>query len=150
VLSVEALAHQAGRQARARLTEVFPGPAELCASGPEGRFAHQLIVPLIRQQPAAGPERADAAGTGRAPAAVPAPRPPQVPADPAHSAPAHAAGAAVRPQAMPAVQRFLPGSDWLYLKLFAGAATSDMVLRRAAPVLAGALASSAADQWFFI
>ncbi|MGE5137776.1 MAG: thiopeptide-type bacteriocin biosynthesis protein [Gemmatimonadota bacterium] len=45
---------------------------------------------------------------------------------------------------------FAPGSEWLYLKLFAGPATADLALLRAAPVLAGALAAGAADRWFFI
>jgi hypothetical protein len=32
----------------ALLIEFFPGPDELCARGPEGRFVHELIVPLVR------------------------------------------------------------------------------------------------------
>jgi thiopeptide-type bacteriocin biosynthesis protein len=120
VLSVEALAHQAGRRGQARLTELFPDPASLCVSGPEGRFTHQVIVPLVRQPPEEGP----------APVAVPAPE--------------------SRPAAAPAGRRFPPGSEWLYLKLYAGSATADLVLRQAAPVLAGALASGAASRWFFI
>jgi thiopeptide-type bacteriocin biosynthesis protein len=41
------------------LQELFPGPDELCARGPEGRFTHQLVVPFTRAQvahePAAAP-----------------------------------------------------------------------------------------------
>jgi thiopeptide-type bacteriocin biosynthesis protein len=125
VLSVEALAHQAGRQARVRLTEMFPGPGELCVSGPEGRFTHQLIVPLITRPPA--------------PPGQPAPLPP---------------AARQQRRAGPAAARqhrsFPPGSEWLYLSLFAGPATADLVLLRAAPVLAAALAEGAADRWFFV
>jgi thiopeptide-type bacteriocin biosynthesis protein len=120
VLSVEALAHQAGRRARARLAELFPDPAGLCVSGPEGRFAHQVIVPLVRQPPGPLP------------------------------GPAVARGRESQPAAGPAARRFPPGSEWLYLKLYAGAATADLVLRQAAPMLAGALAAGAASRWFFI
>ena len=116
VLSVEALAHQAGRQASVRLTELFPDPGQLCVSGPEGRFTHQLIVPLIR------------------------------PDKPAAASPPAARAAAGGPRS----RSFPPGSEWLYLKLFAGPATADLVLLRAAPTLAGALAAGAADRWFFI
>ena len=31
------------------LTELYPEPAELCASGPEGRFFHELVVPFTRR-----------------------------------------------------------------------------------------------------
>ncbi|HTL99240.1 MAG TPA: lantibiotic dehydratase, partial [Holophagaceae bacterium] len=41
------------------LVELYPAPAELCAEGPEGRFTHELVVPLVqameRPVPAAGP-----------------------------------------------------------------------------------------------
>lgn len=116
VLSVEALAHQARRQERTRLTELFPDPPRLCVSGPEGRFTHQLIVPLVRQ-PAGSRQGRELAGR---------------------------TGGAACPR------RFPPGSEWLYLKLFAGTATADLVLRRAGPVMAEALAAGAASKWFFI
>ncbi len=46
---------------------------------------------------------------------------------------------------------FAPGSEWLYAKLYCGASTADRVLREAvAPVVRGALASGAADRWFFL
>lgn len=45
-LAVESFAHLVRRRGAATLTEVFPGEDELCASGPEGRFVHELIVPF--------------------------------------------------------------------------------------------------------
>ncbi|MDP8931684.1 MAG: lantibiotic dehydratase [Actinomycetota bacterium] len=48
VLSVEALAHQIRGWRGATLVEMFPGPDQLCVSGPEGRYLHQLIVPFIQ------------------------------------------------------------------------------------------------------
>jgi thiopeptide-type bacteriocin biosynthesis protein len=51
VLSVEALAHQLRGRRRAVLVEMFPGPDELCATGPEGRFVHELVVPFVQTPP---------------------------------------------------------------------------------------------------
>ena len=62
VLCIEALAHQVRRRAAISLLEMLPGPGQLCAAGPEGRFAHQVIVPFVRPAPApSGP------GPGRRP-----------------------------------------------------------------------------------
>ncbi len=49
-------------------------------------------------------------------------------------------------------QRILtPTSSWLYLKLYTGSATGDVVLRDAiAPLVARAMESGAADRWFFL
>ena len=46
---------------------------------------------------------------------------------------------------------FPPTSRWLYLQLYTGSATADLVLRDAiAPLVARAMESGAADRWFFI
>jgi thiopeptide-type bacteriocin biosynthesis protein len=46
---------------------------------------------------------------------------------------------------------FPPGSEWLYTKLYAGAASVDRLLTQVvAPVVASVLGSGAADRWFFI
>jgi thiopeptide-type bacteriocin biosynthesis protein len=59
VLSVEALASFVKEQPEITLNELFPGPDELCCSGPEGRFVHEIVVPLLRAPAAAAPaERA--------------------------------------------------------------------------------------------
>ena len=47
VLSIDAFADVAKNRAGAILTEMFPPPDELCASGPEGRFVHELVVPFV-------------------------------------------------------------------------------------------------------
>ena len=56
------------------------------------------------------------------------------------------------PLVQPSGQRtFLPGSQWLYAKLFTGTATADQLLTGVVrPLVAQALASGAADGWFFI
>ncbi|WP_448620841.1 lantibiotic dehydratase [Geodermatophilus sp. URMC 65] len=115
VLGVEALAHQLRGRREAVLVEMLPGPDELCASGPEGRFVHQVIVPFVRTD-------------------VPEPTADLLPS----------MTASVR-------RRFPPGSEWLYVKLYGGAATADQVLTQLiGPVVDSALASGAADRWFFI
>jgi thiopeptide-type bacteriocin biosynthesis protein len=49
------------------------------------------------------------------------------------------------------VRSFPPGSEWLYTKLYTGAATADQVLAAVVrPVTKAALRSGAADCWFFI
>jgi len=47
-------------------------------------------------------------------------------------------------------RRFLPGSEWLYLKLYTGPATADVLLRDLAPTIERALADNLASHWFFI
>lgn len=116
VLSVEALAHQVRGQRTAALVEMFPEPAELCVSGPEGRFVHEVVVPFVQS----GPAQPDSTA---------------------------------RPTAItrPVRRSFPPGSEWLYAKLYGGPATADQVLVRVvAPLVASALASGAAERWFFI
>ncbi len=48
-------------------------------------------------------------------------------------------------------RRFLPGSSWLYLKIYTGPATADAVLRDyIAPVIERALADGVCSRWFFL
>jgi thiopeptide-type bacteriocin biosynthesis protein len=48
VLSVAAFAHQVRGRRQAVLVEMFPAPDELCSTGPEGRFVHELVVPFVQ------------------------------------------------------------------------------------------------------
>ncbi len=122
VLSVETLIHLLKERPRATLVEQFPGPQELCAEGPEGRFIHELVVPFVRTRPTE-------------PARL-APQPTQAPTRPA-------------PATLP--RAFLPGSEWLYAKLYTGSATADRLLTDVvAPLVRSALGSGAANGWFFI
>ncbi len=71
VLCVEALAHQVRHRASISLLELLPGPDQLCAAGPEGRFTHQVIVPFASPGPARSwPGPGPAVRPGRAPGAV--------------------------------------------------------------------------------
>lgn len=50
-LSLESVAHLVKSRERASIVELFPGPDELCVEGPEGSFAHELVVPFVRVAP---------------------------------------------------------------------------------------------------
>jgi thiopeptide-type bacteriocin biosynthesis protein len=113
----------------------------------------ETLIDLVKARPRAllfemfpGPERLAAAGPEgrfthelvvpftRKKEPAPAPPPPARPAAPA-----------------PAPRTFLPGSEWLYAKLYTGAATADQVLREVvAPLTRDALARGGADGWFFL
>ena len=111
-LAADMLHHQVAGRAAFTLLEGFPAPGEALVTGPEGRFAHELVVPF------------EAAG----PAARPLPPP---------------GGAAL-------VRAFAPGSEWLYLKLYAGPATADRLLVDLAPLLAATGAEGLWDRWHFL
>jgi thiopeptide-type bacteriocin biosynthesis protein len=106
----------AGAQ-RARLIELFPSPDELVVRGPEGAFAHEIVLTFTRPS----------ATEARAPAVAPM-------------------------TSAPTSRRSLvPGTEWLYAKLYCGESTADHVLREVvAPVVRDAIANGDAHQWFFI
>jgi thiopeptide-type bacteriocin biosynthesis protein len=51
-LSVDAFVHVLKRKQQAVLLEMYPPPTELCATGPEGAFYHELNIPMFRPRPA--------------------------------------------------------------------------------------------------
>ncbi|MBW8876816.1 MAG: lantibiotic dehydratase [Acidobacteria bacterium] len=121
VLSIDTFLDVIEERDRARLVEFFPGPDELPATGPEGRFLHEILVAYVRKP--------------REAAAEPRPRPErreQAPPPPLR-------------------RTFPPGSEWLYVKVYTGTSTADGLLREVvAPVAREALAEGTADSWFFI
>ena len=50
VLSVETLVHLLKKRDHAVITEMYPQPPECAAYGPEGQFAHEIVVPLLRDR----------------------------------------------------------------------------------------------------
>jgi thiopeptide-type bacteriocin biosynthesis protein len=109
------------RERDATLTELFPAPDRLCVEGPEGRHVHEIIVPFVRT------------GAGEAPRAARS-RPGTSSAAPATSA---------RP--------FQPGSEWLTVKLYAGAlAVDDLVRETIGPLAMDLVAAGQARRWFFV
>ncbi len=55
VLSAECLSQRMQSEPRATLVEMFPTPGMLCATGPDGRYIHELTVPFLRRQTVAPP-----------------------------------------------------------------------------------------------
>jgi len=50
VLSVQTFAHLVKSRPAARLEEVLPGPKEPGTRGPEGTFAHELLIPFVLKE----------------------------------------------------------------------------------------------------
>jgi thiopeptide-type bacteriocin biosynthesis protein len=46
---VDAFLHGVKNRAYITVTELWPSPDQLCVAGPEGRFIHELIVPILAQ-----------------------------------------------------------------------------------------------------
>lgn len=115
---VESLIQLIKRRPRALISEMFPGPDELCVTGEEGRFVHELWMLFNSTAPEAAPG--------------PSPHPPPPPTK--------------------AVTRcHPPGSEWLYLKIYCGAATADRVLRRGLdPLIEELLNNDRIERWFFL
>lgn len=120
-LSVDSFIHLVKRQSYVKLEEMFPGPDQLCVSGSEGLFLHEIIVPFTRDAPNAEEKGVKVA-----------------------TMPSAATAATVQ-----VVRRHAPGSEWLYAKLYCGTATADRVLRDLVVPMLPSLAS-VCDQWFFL
>ena len=128
VLSLDSFAHIVKDRDEVKLQELWPLPQQLLACAAESsatkpeRYAHELIVPFIRRND-------------------------------------HQILQLVTPQARqhshqlvaPVQRNFAPGSEWLYAKIYCGAATADQVIREVInPLATEVLARGTADQWFFI
>jgi thiopeptide-type bacteriocin biosynthesis protein len=152
VLSIESFVHLVKGRHEVLLQEFFPGPGDLCATGPEGRFVHEVVLPLLRT-----PAEPRVASTSP-PAAPRTSEAPETAATMAAGAPAPATPDALAEQggrptlSVPSAERsFLPGSEWLYAKIYCGTATADRVLSLlVAPLVEQSLSTGAADGWFFI
>jgi thiopeptide-type bacteriocin biosynthesis protein len=59
VLSIDSFLSLIKNRPSLTLNELFPGPEELCATGPEGRFASEIVIPYERrpQDVATAPQR---------------------------------------------------------------------------------------------
>lgn len=134
VLSIDTFLDVIEDRDRARLVELFPGPDQLPATGPEGRFLHEIVVPFARKPREESPR-------SLTPGPAPAPSPGE-----------GNDGRTSRAAAPRTVRRsFPPGSEWLYAKLYTGTATADGLLREVVePVVREVLAEGSVDGWFFI
>jgi thiopeptide-type bacteriocin biosynthesis protein len=64
-LAVDTLAQLVEGRREASLVELFPGEDALCARGPEGAYAHEIIVPFLRRSAPEPARPALAAAPGR-------------------------------------------------------------------------------------
>lgn len=126
VLSMETLIEYVKNRESALLLEMFPGPDDLCVRGPEGRFTHEVVIPFVRTK--AQPVRP-----------VPLTLALQSPATP---------GLAIVADGQ---RSFLPGSEWLFAKIYASPSHIDrLLIEHIKPLAKKLLASADVDGWFFI
>ena len=126
VLAVDSFVHLVKARDEATLVEHYPGPDQHMARGPDGAsYAHELVVPMVRT--AASGTATSVARDTRAPARS-------------------------RPSRRPTVSRsFIPGSDWIFAKLYGGPGLTDRVLSETvAPLSRRLLADGTVARWFFI
>lgn len=124
-LSLDAFVHLMRRRGAGTLLEMYRAPGGLCASGPEGQFHHEIVLPLIRRrngskqdESASGPNYARLASNLRCTSER---------------------------------RSFPPGSEWLFVKLYGGTTTLDRLLINEVRHLVRAAASaSLMSSWFFI
>jgi len=116
ILCLETFVDMARKRQDMLVTEPLGHSDDLCLEGPEGRFVHHFVIPLVRRSP------------------VPSPN------------------AFRRPLGeRPFTRTFLPGSEWLYLKLFAGVALHDELLRDLiGPLVLDSMRAGTTDGWFFL
>jgi len=126
-LSVDAFVHLLKRVPQATLREMYPTPDQLCVTGPEGRFTHELNVPFVQRASAKTSEAVvsdTAEGVSKAFVATPV---------------------------SPEIRTHAPGSDWLYVKLYGGVASLDELLAKTVnPLVRAAYDSRAISRWFFV
>ena len=116
VLAVESFVHLLKGRDEATLTELYPAPGEMVARGPDGIYAHELVVPFVQ---------------------------------PSDNTPAVVARAPRKPAAV--TRHFLPGSEWVFAKLYGGSGLADRVIGEAvAPISRELMNAGGVERWFFI
>lgn len=122
-ISVDALLDLVKNRPSFTLAEMFPGSDDLCVAGPEGRFTHEIYVPVV------------------AAAHLPTPQVPPVTFELNQAA--LRMGNRHRSMA--------PGGHWLFAKIYGGPTEIDRVLCEiVAPLVSRAFEGGSADRWFFI
>jgi thiopeptide-type bacteriocin biosynthesis protein len=162
VLSVEAFVEYIKKHPEARLVEMLHDPQDLCVRGPEGTFVNEVVIPFVRnpkpEQSEAGSksgpgksrqsDASDASGESRESNGLNQ-------YDARHPAAHESALPLSKPLASSAVpvelRSFLPGSEWLYAKIYASASHMDrLLIQSIRPLIQSAFAAGTVDRWFFI
>ena len=142
-LSVEVLVDYIKKRPEAKLVELLHDPGNLCVRGPEGTFVNEVVIPFVRNPVVQKPKSAehDAAlktlPSGDEPVATESALP------------------LAKPLARSSVpvqfRSFLPGSEWLYAKIYASPSHMDRLLTETiSPLAQRVLSAGGADRWFFI
>jgi thiopeptide-type bacteriocin biosynthesis protein len=155
ILSVESFAQLVTGREAALLEELPAG--SLVMRGNAGRFVHQLVVPFVRRpNGGAGDTSAQRNGARSGARTQQASRRYTAhTSDGPDGEKAEQRLGGMRPAEPVGTKRvrrtFPPGSEWLYCKLYGGAAALDEVLRDVVrPLARRSLESGAIDRWFFI
>jgi lantibiotic biosynthesis protein len=127
-LSVDAMLHLLKRLPEISLVEMYPQPDCNCVIGPEGRYVHEVLIPLTKKRPS-----------------------PQALSD----SPPKSFSAIQQIESTFVVrqhERLLsPGSEWQFVKIYGGAASLDDVLTMdLAPLLSTWLSEGVIVRWFFV
>lgn len=129
ILSVETLVDYIRKRESARLVEMLPPPDKLSAFGPEGSFTSEVVIPFVRKK------------HSTAEVAVP-------------STKRDALQDAARISTIESRnigRTFLPGSEWLFAKIYASPSQLDhLLLEHVAPLVRQVTHCGDADGWFFI
>ncbi|MCA9755491.1 MAG: lantibiotic dehydratase [Candidatus Eisenbacteria bacterium] len=132
-LSVATLLGELRTREQAILHEVFPGARTDVIDGPDGRHTNEILLPLVRM-PRGDRER---------------PHTPQPTAPQSHVPPPHGPRPHGPRDHIPSV--FVPGSEWLTIKLYAGTSGVDTVLTDLVLPLASEFQERGSiDRWFFL
>ncbi|HEY6249061.1 MAG TPA: lantibiotic dehydratase [Candidatus Angelobacter sp.] len=140
VLSMETLIEYISKRDSARLVEMFPSPEQLCAFGPEGSFTNEVVIPFVRENRVKTSPRE---WFGK----------PETPL-PGKATPGRSNKAYVHaePGGSGNIGRvFLPGSEWLFAKIYASPSQLDhLLIEQIAPLVGKIMTSREADAWFFV
>ena len=123
VLSVETLVRYIRQRDSARLVEMLPAPDQLCAHGPEGRFTNEVVIPFVRRIPVKLPPMRGEQNQGQRAAS----------------------------ESRHFTRSFMPGSEWLFARIYASPSQVDhLLLKQVAPLVGEVSDSGEADGWFFV
>ena len=127
-LSVDAFLQVLKRSPEATIIEMYPPPLDECVRGPEGAYEHELLIPLVKRRLDLQANRGAASYYSKSLDHVDSTR---------------------------CVRRtdrlLLPGSDWLFLKIYGGyASLDDLLLDKVAPLLSSLSSHGTVARWFFV
>lgn len=130
-LSIDCFLHFTRAERNHFIWEQYPPPDQMCVTDGAARYAHEMLLMYVRQEAITSPDEVETM-TPRALGSTSARRAP-----------------AVRESAESFC--YMPGSKWLYLKLYTGHYDTDqLMLAAVSDIVEPARALHLIDQWFFI